>query len=392
MPIKAPYRRLLGGLLPAFLLFLLVAVLVFKPGAPLSPPSATLSPGQQPQPVKVAEVEAGSSIRELRLSGLLRAAQTTELAFEGGGRLLARPVKVGDGFAAGQVLATLDPEPWQNTVAAAQARLEELEVRWRQADNERRRLARLAEAGAVSQDEFERAESAAAALKAARRTVAEELREASRMLAATELAAPFAGSVAEVLAEPGEYLAAGRPVLRLNADGATAARGGDDREKRRLAGFELMVEVPESLLSLLPPAQSVAVALPRAGLELPGTVRSVADASPLAPSLFPVLVEIPAAPGLRPGQLAEIRLQVEEQGAWLVPPAAVINPGGDRPALMRLGPDGGVERVTVKLGSLTGERLAVFGPLRPGDRVLVSGFSTLAAGAVVEAIAEEPGP
>ncbi|MDF1615322.1 efflux RND transporter periplasmic adaptor subunit [Desulfurivibrio dismutans] len=393
MKINHAYGRLLGGLLLALVLLL---VLIYKPGPPTTPPVVPVAE-QSRQPVRVAKVEAGSSIRELRLSGLVRAGRRTELSFEGGGRLLTRPVKTGDVFAVDQVLATIDPEPWENVVAGARARLEELEIRWRRADNEHRRLVSLAASGAASQDEAELAESAAAALAAARQSAAEELREAKRQLAATVLRAPFAGTVTAVLAEPGEYLATGRPVLSVNA--TTGSEKTDDFAPDRTTGtFELLLEVPEAMLDWLPPSTELEVFLPRSEQRLAGTVRSVADASPLAPSLFPVLVEFPAVPGLRPGQLAEVRWQATQQGAWLVPPAAVINPGGDRPALMRLGQDGRVERVGIELGALTGERVAVFGPLQPGDRVLVSGFSTLAAGALVEAVeeveamAEEPVP
>jgi membrane fusion protein (multidrug efflux system) len=68
-----------------------------------------------------------------------------------------------------------------------------------------------------------------------------------------------------------------------------------------------------------------------------------------------------------------------------VPVAAVVDPGGGRPAVFRV-VDGRAERVEVRPGPVVGDRLVVQGKLGPGDVVVVSGHTTLADGDPVEVL------
>ncbi len=178
----------------------------------------------RPQPITVEVVEASrGSVAETvtnTRAGTVKACQRAKLAPPAGGQIARLPVKKGDRVTAGQVLLEL----WNDDIraqlsvterdaAAARARREEACVSARVARRESNRLAALVERKLVSTELAERAEGEADAREAACRAAAEQVRVSeSRIDAAratlerTLLRAPFAGTVAEINGEIGEFV------------------------------------------------------------------------------------------------------------------------------------------------------------------------------------------
>jgi HlyD family secretion protein len=176
----------------------------------------------EPIPVEVVEVGRGTvaeTVTNTR-AGTVKACQRAKLAPPAGGQIAKLPVKKGDRVEAGQVLLEL----WNDDIraqlavterdaAAARARREEACVSARVARRESNRLASLVERKLVSTELAERAEGEADAREAACRASAEQVRVSeSRIDAAratlerTLLRAPFAGTVAEINGELGEFV------------------------------------------------------------------------------------------------------------------------------------------------------------------------------------------
>jgi len=176
----------------------------------------------EPIPVEVVEVGRGTvaeTVTNTR-AGTVKACQRAKLAPPAGGQIARLPVKKGDRVEAGQVLLEL----WNDDIraqlavterdaAAARARREEACVSARVARRESNRLASLVERKLVSIELAERAEGEADAREAACRAAAEQVRVSeSRIDAAratlerTLLRAPFAGTVAEINGEIGEFV------------------------------------------------------------------------------------------------------------------------------------------------------------------------------------------
>jgi HlyD family secretion protein len=176
----------------------------------------------EPIPVEVVEVGRGTvaeTVTNTR-AGTVKACQRAKLAPPAGGQIARLPVKKGDRVAAGQVLLEL----WNDDIraqlavterdaAAARARREEACVSAKVARRESNRLASLVERKLVSTELAERAEGEADAREAACRAAAEQVRvseariDAARAtLERTLLRAPFAGTVAEINGEIGEFV------------------------------------------------------------------------------------------------------------------------------------------------------------------------------------------
>jgi len=178
----------------------------------------------RPDPITVEVVEAGrgnvaETVTNTR-AGTVKACQRAKLAPPAGGQIARLPVKKGDRVEAGQVLLEL----WNDDVraqlavterdaAAARAKREEACVAARVARRESDRLAQLVVRKLVSAEVADRADGEAAAREAACRAAVELVRVSeSRIDAAratlerTLLRAPFAGTVAEINGEIGEFV------------------------------------------------------------------------------------------------------------------------------------------------------------------------------------------
>lgn len=333
---------------------------------------ASVVPDTELKRVKVAAVEQATEARELRFSGITRAARRARLSFSVGGRLLTRPVEVGDRVERGEVIAQLDTRELQNALATARAATAELEARRAQTERDVERAEQLVVAKAATGEELERTLAARDSLRAAEDAARARQKETERLLSEGTLRAPFAGTVTEVLYEPGEVVTPGRPVAMLSGAGEV----------------ELEVEVPELVIPRIQEGDTVRLELPVLGREpLNGQVKSVGRTAAGPGRLFPVVVVVPPAPRLIAGATAELVLHLKNDEAIALPVEAVINPGGQRPAVFKVVQQGGSARankVAVEVGTLLGDRVTVRGDLAVGDLVVVGGQRGLLAGEEVE--------
>jgi HlyD family secretion protein len=179
---------------------------------------------RRPEPISVEVVEAArGSVAETvtnTRAGTVKACQRAKLAPPAGGQIARLPVKKGDRVQAGQVLLELwnddiraELSVTERDAAAAKARREEACVSAKVARRESDRLAQLTERKLVSTELAERAAGEADASEAGCRAAAEQIRvsqarieAAQARLERTLLRAPFAGTVAEINGEIGEFV------------------------------------------------------------------------------------------------------------------------------------------------------------------------------------------
>jgi RND family efflux transporter MFP subunit len=138
--------------------------------------------------------------------GRIESQRLADVATRTSGVLRSLPVDVGDRVREGQVVAVLDG-------ADVTARIRGAEVQFGLAEQMQGRVDRLASQGAASQQELD---VATAALETARATLAEARAQAKYV----EVTASFSGVVTERMADVGDLAVPGRPILRLQSDGA----------------------------------------------------------------------------------------------------------------------------------------------------------------------------
>ena len=316
--------------------------------------------------VSTAPVQTRDLSRHLRFSGVLRAADRATLAFTVTGRIQKRHVEIGDNVSKNQLLAELDSSGFVNSVATAGSRLSMLETQRAQKQRELKRVRRLVDLKAATEEELEKLAMESDSLDAAISGAQTRAREAERQYRETRLRAPFDGVVTAVYMQSGEYSPSGQPVLAIS---------GKDK-------MELEVEVSESVLIGLSVGDKAAIELPLAGRRrVAGTVRSVGRSAPGPGRLFPIVISV-IGQSLIPGQTAELMLELASPEQMTVPVNAVFNPGGSTPLVFRIR-EGRAQKVSVRVGRLTGEHVTVTGDLVRGDRVVTGGFFGLIVGETV---------
>jgi len=358
-----------------------LVTLVVSAGLGLSacaPKEAAPEPVRAVRTFKVGE-GVGGLVRDYAAE--VKARTETRLSFRVGGKLLARPVNLGDAVRAGQVLGQLDPQDLRLGQEAAQAGVAAAQTQLDLAAADFKRYQELRAQNFISAAELERREST---LKAARAQLDQARAQASvqvNQAAYASLTAPAAGVVTAVEAEPGQVLAAGTPVLRLALDGP------------RDAVFNVPEDRVNEVRALLGKAGAARLTPWGAQAAVPVTIHEVAAAADPATRTFAVKADASAA-GLRLGQTATISLtQAAPTGAIRLPLTALVALKGQSAVWLLDGQSMKVQQQLVQVSGADGNSVSVSAGLKAGDEVVTAGTHLLTPGQVVRRFVEpvEPG-
>jgi RND family efflux transporter MFP subunit len=135
--------------------------------------------------------------------------------------------------------------------------------------------------------------------------------QASATESFTTITAPFDGTIAETMVEPGNMASPATPLLRLES----------------LRGFRLEVRVDESRLGGIRTGDSVPVVLGPGNALVTGTVDEVSRAVDADARASLVKIALPDVQGLRSGQFGKARFRGSPRRALTVPPAALVRRG-----------------------------------------------------------------
>ena len=337
----------------------------------------------QPGPlnVAVAEVERSdvrSSVANTR-AGTVVACRRAMLAPQIGGQIAGLYVTEGDVVEQGDLLLELWNDDRKAELLLAERNIKASRVQAEQActiaataDKEAKRLTRLLSQGLASQEDTEaavgRADATEAGCRAASALV--EVSKANRdiaiaSLAKTQLRASFAGTVAEVNGEIGEYVTPS-PV------GIPTPPAIDLVDSSCLYISAPIDEVDAPAIRVGMPARITMDAFP--GQFFAGHVRRVAPyVLDLEKQARTVEVEaeidiIPAGQVLLPGYSADLEIVLAERKATLRIPTQAINDG----RVLVLGDDGVLQERSISTGIGNWEYTEILDGLEAGERVVVS--------------------
>ena len=106
----------------------------------------------------------------------------------------------------GDLLYTIDPEPFNAAIAANESKVSEAQTRYLNAENDLARVKPLAEMDAVSKSDLDYAEANKDASLAARKAAEAVLRMAEINLSYTKIKAPISGFIGKTLARIGDFV------------------------------------------------------------------------------------------------------------------------------------------------------------------------------------------
>jgi RND family efflux transporter MFP subunit len=190
----------------------LVASLAMSAALVVARPVPEAQPIDEHRPV-VAVVDAvpGTERMHVRAHGTVEPHTENELVAEVGGRLawVSPAFESGSFFAAGEVLARIEPAEYEIARERARAAYERARSQRLFAEATLARSRALLEAGAESEATYERVASEAAIAAAGQREAQAALRQAELELSRTEVRVPFAGRVRERKVDLGQHVMRG---------------------------------------------------------------------------------------------------------------------------------------------------------------------------------------
>ncbi|NOU09823.1 MAG: efflux RND transporter periplasmic adaptor subunit [Nitrospira sp.] len=328
-------------------------------------------PRQISRPVKVARiVDQGDGV--MSFAGEVRARYETTLAFRVSGKMIHRPVEVGDRVHKGQRVARLDSTDYQLGTDALNAQLKSAQAERDFAREDLTRYRELLNERVISPAEFDRHNTAYITARERVVSLDAQLAQATNQLHYTDLLADRDGMVTAVEVETGQVVAAGQPVVKL----------------ARLDEKEIHIDIPEQRVAEIDLHQTVNVTLWADGSRrLTARIREIAAAADPASRTYRVKATL--LEGLdeaRLGKTATVWIPVTTSPRLAVPLSAIFTPQNEpgRPRVWLVDEGAGTVRsVPVQLGeSLDGEHIIVAGVV-PGQLVVSAGVQRLAEGQAV---------
>jgi RND family efflux transporter MFP subunit len=321
--------------------------------------------------ITVSEVATGK-LRDF--SGVVEAADSSSISFEVAGNVQKVKVDVGDRITKGQVLATLDPEPYQLTVAEIKAELVKARDNVTKTEAEYNRQKRIFEQGAGAERRVEVAEFNYKAAKSAVDFQIARLNNAKRDLNRTVMRAPFNGAIAN------RYIDAFNEV----------ARGQKCFDIFEFTGMEVAISIPEDAIDEIQMKQKGDIRFPVfADRTYHGQVTEISKVAGTA-NAFPIKLTIEDPDQrIRPGMTARVTLLLggdDEKAAYRIPLSAIAQRGDTTKGFIFVyDPNTStVKKTQVESGSVRDNDAVIIGGVKTGDIVAVAGVSFLEDGQKVK--------
>jgi len=345
------------------------------------PPDPVPDPvSERPEPIEArvrVQVEAASTAPlddAGELTGIVEPFASVIVAAETAARVTSRAIERGDRVEADQLLFTLDGSRAWIEYERAQASVEARRSDTTQAERERSRSATLHQREGISAAAHERSVHASEAAAAAEQLAAVSKRAAARGLRDAKIRAPFAGTIAELHAELGDFVRVGTPVATLVDLSRVRLRVGLTAAELDRVGIGDQLEVEFADLG---------------GRRLTAELHSISPLSDPRTGTYATELWLDNPDQrLRQGMIGRLELGGDRgrDDPLTIPRGAVVRRADGYSVWVVEELDGQprVHARTLTLGRAGAERVAVLAGLAPGERVVTEGMFALREGAAVE--------
>jgi RND family efflux transporter MFP subunit len=366
-------------LVPAALLALLAAgglgaCSCSRAEAEPSPAAAPAAPAAYP--VQGAAVRRGAILTRIAAAGSLVPRRESRIGAEVTGRIERVFVSVGDRVDAGAPLFQIDTSSYDAALRQASAGLDLARAQRHQIEADLARTRQLFERELVSPQQLEKLETSLEVARAQENQAEQAVAIARQNLDKTLVRAPYAGSIAQRLADEGTMgLTAPQTIVVV---------------LQETAELEARVAIPETQLGLVQVGDRATVAVEGLGDAIATEVFAVADTADPATRTYLVRLRVPNPERyLKAGVFARVEIEPRAKAnVLLVPREALRSEAGAHSVLgVR---DGVAVALPVEVGLVSEESAEVLAGVSEGDVVLVGdGARAVSPGLAVEVVPAE---
>ncbi len=298
---------------------------------------------------------------DITVSGNVEGSRTVRLGFTVAGRINSIHVAEGQKVKQGQLIAGLDPVNYEIARELA-------DIQVRQVADEFDRLKAMHERRSLSESDFRKADFTLQGARA-------QLRLHDKNLADTKLYAPISGILLKKLAEPGEIVATGTPILVVS-----------DISKVKVNAY-----IPENQLSQVRIGQTASVRVGALGETYSGKVTEVGAAADVTTRAFTIKVEVPnPKQDIRPGMIAEVALPSEQGKQMLAVPVSAIRRTPEGQTYVFVTGNGQAFQRNISIGAISGDKVEVLAGLSAGEAIVTGGQQKLTNGSRISVTNPSP--
>lgn len=296
------------------------------------------------------------------LTGSLQPRYQSAIGFRVAGKISDREVEVGSLVKQGDLLFKLDPTDYELQLRMAEAEVTSAEATLKQARNEASRLEKLRAISAISQSEFDMIIAARDVAEARLESAKKRLDSANNQAQYCQLKADRDGLVVGVIAEVGQVVNIGQPVVTL-------MQGSE---------LEALVSVPENQIELVRAGSATAAVWSDKSSRYPAELRELSPMADATTRTFDArfrLLQVDSK--LAPGMTASIELSSQSSGELRVPMSALTKQL-DQAIVWKIDlQSGAVTAIPVSVQSYGTDFAAVLGDLRAGDWIVSAGVQRI---------------
>ena len=305
--------------------------------------------------------------QNIQLVGLIEPRIKTDLGFQILGRLIKKNVSIGEVVTSGQLLAAVDPTPFELAVRNAQSEVSNARAQLSAAIAGEARQQALFAANATPETALELAEQRLETARASETQALAVLTKAEEQLTYTRITAEHDGIVVNVYPEVGEIVAPGQVILTI----------------ARLDVREAVIDLPEAIATDLAVGGQAIVALElNPETQVAGEIREIEPAADsLSRTIRARITLIDPPSSFRLGTTVFVGFENTETPVVNLPLTAILM--RDEVANVWIINDDGVS-VRVKrvvIGEPSGGFVEIISGVEAGDRIVVVGVNSLTADA-----------
>lgn len=315
----------------------------------------------------VKTVVAGESVKgeKTTFSGTVHGYFESPLAFQTGGRIMARYVDQGQRVSAGDVLMKVDSKDAEEQVASAQSALTSAQASADLAYSTEARYRQLHEANAISDLTMDQVSNKSDLARAQLDSAQAALARAQNNLGFTLLTADRDGVIGSTMYEVGQVVSAGTPVVTII---------DDSRKDVHIS----LTEKQYKSYAVGTPATVTFWALP--GVTVEGKVRDIAASPNTNTGTYDAKVTLIDPPdSVVVGMTAEVKFGSQNEGEGFMVPLSAMATQSEKPAVWVV-KDNKVHLAEVTTGRYGEDTVEITGGIAKGDRIVSAGASKLTEG------------
>ena len=348
--------------------------------APSGKGKAASDPNARPLPVVAAAARQGSIDVHINALGTVTPLNTVVVHARVSGQLMSVAFREGQLVKAGDLLAQIDPRPFEVQLTQATGTMAHDQALLKDAQLDLERYRTLLKQDSIASQQVDTQEALVHQYEGQVQTDQGAIDNAKLQLTYARVTSPISGRAGLRQVDPGNI------VQTTDANGIVTIT----QEQPITVIFPVAEDDIPRILKRMQTGQAVAVdAFDRSGTKqlATGHLLTIDNQIDTTTGTVKLKAEFPNQDGaLFPNQFVNVRMAVEtRQDATLVPSAA-IQRGAPGTFVFQVKPDQSVAVTTVKLGAVEGETTQVTSGLQPGDKVVVDGTDKLRDGAKVELV------